>query len=56
MTGGGVTEPEFLPKEILEAMTQTVTLAQLVDGQIAALRHWAKGRAHEAVQQRQPDG
>jgi SpoVK/Ycf46/Vps4 family AAA+-type ATPase len=37
------------PKEILEAMTQTVPLAQLMDGQIAALRHWAKGRAREAA-------
>jgi len=37
------------PKEILEAMTHTVPLAQLMDGQIAALRHWAKGRAREAA-------
>ena len=37
------------PKEILEAMTRCVPLAQLMDGQIAALRHWAKGRAREAA-------
>ncbi len=36
-------------KDILEAMTHTVPLAQLMDGQIAALRHWAKGRAREAA-------
>ena len=30
-------------------MTRTVPLAQLMDGQIAALRHWAKGRAREAA-------
>jgi len=37
------------PKHILEAITHTVPLAQLMDGQIAALRHWAKGRAREAA-------
>ena len=37
------------PKEILEAMTSTVPLANLMDGQIAALRHWAKGRARLAA-------
>jgi len=37
------------PKEILEAMTRTVPLANLMDGQISALRHWAKGRAREAA-------
>jgi AAA+ superfamily predicted ATPase len=37
------------PKEILEAMTNTVPLANLMDGQIGALRHWAKGRAREAA-------
>jgi AAA+ superfamily predicted ATPase len=37
------------PKEILEAMSNTVPLANLMDGQIAALRHWAKGRAREAA-------
>ncbi|MGL5017090.1 MAG: AAA family ATPase, partial [Luteolibacter sp.] len=36
-------------KDILEAMTHTVPLANLMDGQIAALRHWAKGRAREAA-------
>ena len=41
------TEPG--PKHILEAMTRTVPLAQLMDGQISALRHWAKGRAREAA-------
>ncbi|MGB6221550.1 AAA family ATPase [Haloferula sp.] len=37
------------PREILEAITRTVPLAQLMDGKIAALRHWAKGRAREAA-------
>jgi SpoVK/Ycf46/Vps4 family AAA+-type ATPase len=36
-------------KDILEAMAQTTPLAQLMDGQIATLRHWAKGRAREAA-------
>jgi len=36
-------------KDILEAMSNTVPLAQLMDGQIAALRHWAKGRARQAA-------
>jgi SpoVK/Ycf46/Vps4 family AAA+-type ATPase len=36
------------PKDILDAMAHTVPLAQLMDGQISALRHWAKGRAREA--------
>ena len=35
--------------DILGAMTRTVPLAQLMDGQISALRHWAKGRAREAA-------
>jgi len=35
-------------KHILEAITNTVPLAQLMDGQITALRQWAKGRAREA--------
>jgi hypothetical protein len=39
---------EPLPKDILAAMTNTVPLANLMDGQIGALRHWAKGRAREA--------
>ena len=42
------------PREILEAMTNTVPLAQLMDGQIAALRHWAKGRAREAASRNTP--
>jgi AAA+ superfamily predicted ATPase len=42
------------PKEILEAMTNTVPLAQLMDGQISALRHWAKGRAREAATRTAP--
>ena len=37
------------PKHILEAITGTVPLAQLMDGKIAALRNWAKGRAREAA-------
>jgi SpoVK/Ycf46/Vps4 family AAA+-type ATPase len=36
------------PKDVLDAMANTVPLAQLMDGQISALRHWAKGRAREA--------
>ena len=36
------------PKDFFESITRTVPLAQLMDGQIAALRHWAKGRAREA--------
>jgi len=42
------------PKDILQAMTNTVPLAQLMDGQIAALRHWAKGRAREAASRTTP--
>ena len=42
------------PKHILEAMTHTVPLAQLMDGQISALRHWAKGRAREAANHTTP--
>jgi SpoVK/Ycf46/Vps4 family AAA+-type ATPase len=42
------------PKEILEAMSNTVPLANLMDGQIAALRHWAKGRAREAASRSTP--
>ena len=37
------------PKHILEAMSGTIPLAQLMDGKIATLRHWAKGRAREAA-------
>ena len=36
------------PKDILDAIAHTVPLAQLMDGQISALRHWAKGRARDA--------
>lgn len=42
-------------KDILDAMTRTVPLAQLMDGQINALRHWAKGRAREAAARSKPD-
>ena len=42
------------PRDILEAMTRTVPLAQLMDGQISALRHWAKGRAREAASHHTP--
>ena len=35
-------------KDILDAFAHTVPLAQLMDGQISALRHWAKGRARDA--------
>ena len=35
-------------EHILPAITNTVPLAQLMDGQIASLRHWAKGRTREA--------
>ena len=36
-------------KDILESIIQTVPLAKLMDGQITALRQWAKGRAREAA-------
>ena len=36
-------------KDILEAIMHTVPLAQLMDGQISALRHWARGRARDAT-------
>ena len=42
------------PKHIVEAMGQTIPLAQLMDGQISALRHWAKGRAREAASRSKP--
>ena len=41
-------------KDILAAITHTVPLAQLMDGQIATLRHWAKGRAREAASHAKP--
>ncbi len=34
---------------ILSAVGSTIPLARLMDGQINALRHWAKGRAREAA-------
>jgi SpoVK/Ycf46/Vps4 family AAA+-type ATPase len=39
---------EPVADDILTSMLNTVPLAQLMDGQIASLRHWAKGRAREA--------
>ncbi len=41
-------------KDILAAMTNTVPLANLMDGQISALRHWARGRAREATARTTP--
>ncbi len=41
-------------KHLLGAITRTVPLAQLMDGQIATLRHWAKGRAREAASRNTP--
>jgi ATP-dependent 26S proteasome regulatory subunit len=41
-------------KDIVEAMTHTVPLAQLMDEQIATLRQWAKGRAREAAARTSP--
>jgi AAA+ superfamily predicted ATPase len=41
-------------KDILDAMASTVPLAQLMDGQIAALRQWAKGRARPAAKTGNP--
>lgn len=35
--------------DLASAITRTVPLARLMDGQITALRHWAKGRAREAA-------
>jgi len=42
------------PKDIVEAITGTTPLANLMDGQIASLRHWAKGRAREAAARNVP--
>ena len=39
---------EPVANDILNSMLNTVPLAQLMDGKIASLRHWAKGRAREA--------
>jgi len=36
------------PGDIVEAITRTVPLAQLMDNQIAGLRHWARGRTRAA--------
>ena len=36
--------------DLANAMTRMVPLAQLMDGQIAALRNWAKGRARTAAE------
>ena len=41
-------EPQL--SDIIAAMKRTIPLAQLMDAQISALRHWAKGRAREAAQ------
>ncbi len=41
-------------KHLLEAISSTVPLANLMDGQISALRHWAKGRAREAANRTTP--
>ena len=35
--------------DLVTAMTRMVPLARLMDGQITALRHWAKGRARTAA-------
>lgn len=40
---------EPLANDILVAMTNSVPLARLMDGQITALRQWAKGRARPAA-------
>ena len=32
----------------LAAISRTIPLAQLMDGQIAAMRHWSRGRARQA--------
>ena len=40
---------EPVANDINEAMANTVPLAQLMDGQITALRTWAKGRARPAA-------
>ncbi|MES2658853.1 MAG: AAA family ATPase [Verrucomicrobiota bacterium] len=45
-------EPET--KYLIEAIVRTVPLANLMDGQISSLRHWAKGRAREAASRTTP--
>lgn len=47
---------EPVDKDIFDAMTNTVPLAQLMDGQIAALRTWAKGRARTAAKSGETEG
>jgi SpoVK/Ycf46/Vps4 family AAA+-type ATPase len=39
--------------DLANAMTRMVPLANLMDGQIAALRNWAKGRARSAASDKQ---
>ena len=39
---------EVTRKDIVTAVTDTVPLAQQMEGEISRLRHWAKGRAREA--------
>jgi len=41
-------DAEVTRKDLGNAITDTVPLAQQMDGEIARLRHWAKGRAREA--------
>jgi SpoVK/Ycf46/Vps4 family AAA+-type ATPase len=42
------------PRDIYEAASRTVPLANLMDGQIAALRQWSRGRAREAAHRASP--
>ena len=42
------------PKDLVTAITATTPLANLMDGQINALRHWARGRAREAAERSTP--
>ena len=42
-------EREPTDMDLANAMTRMVPLANLMDGQIASLRHWAKGRARSAA-------
>lgn len=42
------------PGDVREALAATVPLARLMDQQIAALRHWATGRARPAAARPQP--
>ena len=45
---------EVSRKDLGAAIAETVPLAQQMDGEIARLRHWAKGRAREAGGASQP--